>query len=58
MGSNHEKNWRPKISWHTPFKQKFDGLVVFWNVIYDMGHTNEKLYKNTFSSDICDMSVQ
>ena len=20
MGSNHEKNWRSKISWHTPFK--------------------------------------
>ena len=20
MGSNHEKNWRPKILWHTPFK--------------------------------------
>ena len=19
MGSNHEKNWRLKISWHTPF---------------------------------------
>ena len=19
MGSNHEKNWRSKISWHTPF---------------------------------------
>ena len=21
MGLNHEKNWRLKISWHTPFKQ-------------------------------------
>ena len=21
MGSNHEKNWRSKISWHTPFKR-------------------------------------
>ena len=21
MGSNHGKNWRSKISWHTPFKQ-------------------------------------
>ena len=20
MGSNYEKNWRSKISWHTPFK--------------------------------------
>ena len=20
IGSNHEKNWRSKISWHTPFK--------------------------------------
>ena len=20
MGSNHEKNWRSKLSWHTPFK--------------------------------------
>ena len=20
MGSNNEKNWRSKISWHTPFK--------------------------------------
>ena len=20
MGSNHEKNWRSKILWHTPFK--------------------------------------
>ena len=24
MGSNHEKNWRSKISWHTPFKNVFD----------------------------------
>ena len=21
MGSNREKNWRSKISWHTPFKR-------------------------------------
>ena len=21
MGLNHEKNWRSKISWHTPFKE-------------------------------------
>ena len=20
MGSNHEKNWRSKISWHTPLR--------------------------------------
>ena len=23
MDSNHEKNWRSKISWHTPFKTLF-----------------------------------
>ena len=23
MGLNHEKNWRSKISWHTPFKKIF-----------------------------------
>ena len=23
MGSNQEKNWRSKISWHTPFKPWF-----------------------------------
>ena len=22
MGSNNEKNWRSKISWHTPFKRQ------------------------------------
>ena len=25
MGSKHEKNWRSKISWHSPFKQKQQG---------------------------------
>ena len=24
MGSSHEKNWRSKISWHTPFKEFYN----------------------------------
>ena len=28
MGSNHEKNWRSKISWHTHFKQQTK--ITFW----------------------------
>ena len=41
MGLNHEKNWRSKISWHTPFKELFKGkwrkkfkeiyLCFFWS---------------------------
>ena len=26
MGSNHEKNWRSKISWHTPFNCLASGI--------------------------------
>ena len=31
MGSNHEKNWRLKILWHTPFKKR-QKLMHFWDV--------------------------
>ena len=27
MGSNQEKNWRSKISWHTPFNEEHHRLL-------------------------------
>ena len=34
MGSNHDKNWMSKISWHTPFK--LIDLAKERNVTYSM----------------------
>ena len=28
MGSNYEKNWRSKISWHTPFKEQWQEIFA------------------------------
>ena len=54
MGLNHEKNWRSKISWHTPFNifgtpfnfgffflfspNNISILVIFVSLIYNNNH--------------------
>ena len=48
MGSNHERNWRSKISWHTPFKK-----YTHWDNV----HLTEKGYKLLAHSIITEVKL-